>query len=277
LVDGRLEDALAARARRIGIEAAPSDASDAVVVVDLPDLRGVGERAPVERLVVFDDRDAFEGAAGLVIQPSMPRWAGSGHARKVLAGFSYAPVARAYVALRERHRPTHRGRIELIVCFGGSDPAQVTRRLAGTLASDKDRRTTIVVGADYAGLLDDLPVEVLHDPADLPERLSRADLAVIGAGTMKFEVACLGRPAILLAVADDQLAVGPPFARTGAAEYLGDGRTIDPHDLLAALRRLLRDDDRRLAMGRAAAAAVDGGGAERVATAILSLAGRPQP
>jgi spore coat polysaccharide biosynthesis predicted glycosyltransferase SpsG len=205
----------------------------------------------------------------------MPTWAGSGRAARVLAGFSYAPVARAYVALRAGHRPTHRGRIEVIACFGGSDPAQVTRRLAGTLAADEGWRTTIVVGADYAGLIGDLPAEVVRDPADLPERLSRADLAVIGAGTMKFEVACLGRPAILLAVADDQLAVGPPFALTGAAEYLGDGRTIEPGALLAAVRRLVHDDGRRLAIGRAAAAAVDGGGAERVATAILSLAGHP--
>ena len=273
LSDGRLEGASAARAERIGMGGTAVAAPDAVVVVDLPDLAGIEARAPVERLVVFDDRDAFAKEAALVIQPSMPTWAGSGRAGRVLAGFEYAPVARDYVDLRDAGPAGGSTLPEVVVCFGGSDPALVTRRLATVLAAGEAWRTTTIVGADYAGGLDDLPPGAVRDPADLPARLARADLAVIGAGTMKFEVACLGRPAVLLAVADDQLAVGPPFASTGAAEYVGDGRTIGPDRVLHAVSGLVEDGARRVAMGRTAAAVVDGGGAERLAAAILSLAG----
>ena len=96
---------------------------------------------------------------------------------------------------------------------------------------------------------------------------------MIGAGTMKLEVACLGRPAILLAVADDQLASGPAFASTGAAAYLGDGRTIEPEQVRFAVRELIEDGPRRAAMALAGARVVDGQGAERIAAAILSLPG----
>lgn len=272
LAEGRLEGAPAARAERIGIGGTSAAAPEAVVVVDLPDLSGVEARAPVERLVVFDDRDAFGGEAAIVIQSSMPAWAGSASAGRVLAGFAYAPVARDYVALRGAARAGGAADLDVVVCFGGSDPALVTRRLARVLAGGDAWRTTTIVGADYAGPLDELPRGAVRDPTDLPARLARADLMVIGAGTMKFEVACLGRPAILLAVANDQLAAGPPFAATGAAEYLGDGRTIEPEVVLDAVRGLVVDEERRVAMGRTAAALVDGGGAERLADAILSLA-----
>ena len=272
---GRLEGETAAWAARLGVDVAPGPPTGAVVVVDLPDVSEAAALAPPERLVVFDDRDAFAGEAALVVQPSMPAWHGPGRAGRVLAGFDYAPVARVFVNGRADGARQGSTPPAVLVCFGGSDPALVTQRIAGVLAPARGWRTTTIVGADYAGSLDALPQDVVRDPADLPARIARADLIVMGAGTMKFEVACLGRPAILLAVADDQLAAGPPFAATGAADYLGDGRTIDPDRVREAVSALVADDARRADMGRIAAAAVDGRGAERLAGAILSLARHP--
>ena len=273
LAEGQLEGEVAARAGRIGVEVSSVIPPDALIVIDLPDLDDVAGRVPIERLVVFDDRDAFRAEAALVIQPSMPAWTGTGRAGRVLAGFGYAPVARDYVDLRGVD-PAGAPEVEILVCFGGSDPALVTSRLAPIIASSESWRTTIIVGADYAGGLDALGRGVVRDPPDLAARLARADLVVIGAGTMKFEVACVGTPALMVAVADDQLAVGPPFASTGAADYLGDGRTIEPDRVLAAVRALVVDAGRRAQMGRVATDIVDGRGAERVAAAILALAGR---
>ncbi len=247
----------------------------AVVVVDVPDVSKAVALAPAERLVVFDDRDVFAGEAALVVQPSMPAWAGPGRAARVLAGFDYAPVARVFVDGRAAGPRPATTPPAVLVCFGGSDPALVTQRIAGVLAPARQWRTTTIVGADYAGSLEALPPGAVRDPADLPARLARADLVVMGAGTMKFEVACLGRPAILLAVADDQLAAGPPFAATGAADYLGDGRTIDADRVRQAVSELVADDARRAEMGRIAAAVVDGRGAERLGAAVLALAGHP--
>jgi spore coat polysaccharide biosynthesis predicted glycosyltransferase SpsG len=90
---------------------------------------------------------------------------------------------------------------------------------------------------------------------------------------MKFELALLGRPAILLAAVDDQLAVAGPFAATGAARYLGDGRTIDPAVVAEAVEELIGDAATRLAIGRRGPEIVDGRGAERIAAALLALAG----
>jgi len=73
-------------------------------------------------------------------------------------------------------------------------------------------------------------------------------------------------------VADDQPDVGPPFAATGAARYLGDGRLIKPEAIGDAVTALLGDPAVRAEMTRAGRATVDGRGTDRIADAILRLA-----
>lgn len=243
------------------------------VVVDLPDPR-TAPSGDADRLLVIDDRDTFARRAAVVVQPSQSTWHGPGTARTVLAGYDYVPISAA-VRLRRAaaldSAVPEVGR-RVVVCFGGADPRDVTGRLVGALAA-LDADVEVIVGPSYRGSTDGWPIEAVRDPADLVERLAAADLVVLGAGTMKFDAACLGRPAILLAVADDQLPVGPAFAATGAAQYLGDGRTIEPLDVAGAIEELLADRSARADLGSRAAEVVDGLGADRIAAVVEGLAG----
>jgi hypothetical protein len=276
LVRGTLTDGDRARARAVGLHEVPSGvpaAPSMVVVVDVPDLATIAGRFDPARLAIFDDRDMFGGTAALVIQPSHTSWSGPGTADVVLAGYAYIPMS---AAIRRRRssgvRTSQDGaRQRLLVCFGGSDPARVTERLVPALAASLDGEIEAVVGASYRGPIVGWPVPVRRDPRDLVERLATADLVLLGAGTMKFEAACLARPMLLVAVADDQLRVGPPFAATGAARFLGDGRTVDPVALARAVATLSADPAARAEMAATAARVVDGDGADRVAAAIGRL------
>jgi hypothetical protein len=266
--DSERDRAIAAGVRVIGAEV-PVPPS-AVVVVDSPDPDHLAAGIAPGRLAVFDDSERFDGEAALVVQPSAPAWAGRAHARKILAGYSWAPIGAAWrraIGRVEATRPD--GSLHLLVCFGGSDPNDVTRRLGSRLADDPRWTSTVIVGPDYRGELVD--ERWVREPHDLPERVASADLVVIGAGTMKFEVAALGRPAVLVAAADDQLPVGPPFAATGAARWLGDGRTIDPEVVVEAAAALASDALARTAMSTAARQTVDGSGADRLAAAIAAI------
>lgn len=275
LVRGGLTPIETRRASDLRIEILPEAplASMGVTYVDLPDPNEAISHARSARLAVMDDRDAFSGRAPLVIQPAQARWTGPGRAERVLEGYGTVPIAAAYRRLRVSPRPAREptDAIHVVACFGGGDPARVSERLVGSLAAS-GWPTDLIIGASYDGPTDGWPIEPIRDPDDLPERLAAADVVVLGAGTMKFEAACLGRPAILVAAADDQLRVGPPFAATGAAIYLGDGRTIPPTSVRAALEALLGDPAHRDAMGRRAAELIDGGGADRIAQALVDLA-----
>ena len=274
---GELSQAERRRAQAAGariVEPGETLPEDAVVVVDTPDPTAMAGRHDPERLVVFDDAERFAGEAALVIQPSMPAWSGSAKARRVLAGYRWAPIGSAWRAVMDdTSRSGEDVRPRLVVCFGGSDPADVTGRLGPALTDDPRWITTIVIGPDHRAAVE-TGNRLVREPPDLPSRIAAADLVVIGAGTMKFEVAAVGRPAILLAVADDQLPVGPAFAATGAALWLGDGRTIDPAVVRDEVARLLSDVPSRTAMATAARIVVDGRGADRVAVEITAL-GRP--
>ena len=254
----------------------PSD--HAMVLVDLPDPNEVASRWPWRRLAVFDDRELLRGPVALVIQPSLARWGGSADPDRVLEGYAYAPI-RASLRRLAAESPTEAAPPEVLVCFGGSDPADVGGRLLPAIAGSGPWRTVAVLGPAYRGRLDergsdpDGPLRVVRDPTDLDRRLAAARVVVGGAGTMKFELALLGRPSILLAVADDQLPVGPPFAATGAARYLGDGRSIEPPAVSDAVAELMADEPARAAMASRGRDVVDGLGAERIATALLELAG----
>ena len=279
LVRGGLTDGERARAVAVGLREVPTGTElgpDQVAVVDLPDPGAAAARSDPARLAVVDDRDEFGGSAALVVQPSQQAWTGPGTAAAVLAGYDYVPVPAAVRRRRaeaDRHGDRReRARPSVLICFGGSDPAQVTARLVPALAQVLDAEIEAVIGASYRGSTEGWPVPVRRDPSDLVDRLAAADLAVLGAGTMKFEAACLARPMVLLAVADDQLRVGPAFASTGAARFLGDGRTIDPIAVADAIGTLLADRTARTEMGAAAGRLVDGRGADRIAAAIGRLA-----
>ncbi|HEY7937588.1 MAG TPA: hypothetical protein VID26_10735 [Candidatus Limnocylindrales bacterium] len=245
------------------------------VVLDVPDLAAVAGRFDPDRLVVFDDAATFAGRAAIVVQTSLPSWTGPGAAGRVLAGYAFAPISAAYRRLRDRPivaATTRAGALpRVVICFGGSDPDDVLGRVGMGLATDPRWAADVIVGAAYDGRATSWTTPVVRDPPDLPERLAAADMAVLGAGTMKFEAACVGVPAILLVAADDQLDGVWDYAATDAAMYLGDGRTVDPTAVVWAAGELLADRGRLAALSRAAHELIDGRGAERIAEAILGL------
>ncbi len=161
----------------------------------------------------------------------------------------------------------------MLLCFGGSDPGDVTARLGVALAADARWSLEVAAGPDYRGAAQARGLAVLREPPDLVELLAAADVAILGAGTMKFEAAALGTPALLLAVADDQLPVGPPFAATGAAAWAGDGREVEPALVVELVAALALDPRRRAAMARRGPEVVPGDGARRIVAATMSGSG----
>ena len=243
------------------------------LVVDLPDPNEI-DPPVLARATVFDDRRLLASPARVVVQPSFPSWtpapgAGAGSA---LIGYAFAPLGRSILLAAEERRPRAASAVpRVLVCFGGSDPHDVTGRLAVALAADPRWSLDLVVGPDYRGVAEAGGLAVVREPPDLAQRLASADVAVIGAGTMKFEAAALGTPAILVAVADDQVPIGPPFAETGAAAWAGDGRRVDPAFVVELLAALALDPERWAGMARRGPEIVPGDGARRIVAATMEI------
>ncbi|WP_305785791.1 PseG/SpsG family protein [Symbioplanes lichenis] len=203
-----------------------------------------------------------------------------------LAGLDYALLRRAIRDLRPPAPPVPRadGAPRVVAFFGGTDAYRAAPVVADLLIGTGAAFTATVVAAD-AGLRAELSARTpgpgqrldIIDPTDeLPKLLAEADLVVSASGTSTWELLCLGLPAALVWVVDNQIiGYGRATARGLAAGlgHLPALRVAGP-DVSAAtglLRNLLTDPAARGTLANIAWSAVDGNGCSRVAGALLHL------
>src|SRR5690606_17463728 len=100
--------------------------------------------------------------------------------------------------------------------------------------------------------------------------LARASVAVVAGGVTLYEAAALGVPVVAVPVVAGQRPAVAAFDRAGAAVAASPG---SPRAIARAAVVLLRDPSRAGQLGRRGRRLVDGRGAERVASALMRLAG----
>lgn len=165
----------------------------------------------------------------------------------------------------------------LLLMFGGADRQNLTLRSVDLLAAiawggDLD----VAVGPLYSDLpalrasLLRLPRARLHAPAgDVATLMRNADLALGSPGVASWERCACGLPAITIAQAENQEAIGRALGMAGANFYLGNADQVPDQDIAAALRAWFSNVPGRAAMARAAGAICDGRGAQRVADRLM--------
>ncbi|MDX6554238.1 MAG: UDP-N-acetylglucosamine--N-acetylmuramyl-(pentapeptide) pyrophosphoryl-undecaprenol [Miltoncostaeaceae bacterium] len=174
----------------------------------------------------------------------------------------------------------------LVLVVGGSQGARTLNRAA--VEAFGDHPPIHVIHATGPRQLDEVRDMLgAHDPGEryrvegyldnLPEAMAAADLVVSRAGGSVFELAAIGRPAILVpyphATGDHQAKNARWLAEAGGAVVLPDADCTGAHlrDLVGAL---LSDRHRLAAMGDASRAAGRPDAAARVAEAALEIARR---
>lgn len=246
------------------------DASVRCVVVDQYGLDERWERFVSEQMgtlvVVIDGLAAHRHDCDLLVDPTYH--CSSGEQRwhslvpketVVLAGPRYAmlrPEFEEALAVRQERD----GRVEeILVAFGGSDAAGATELAVEAVSplAGEGVRTTVVAGAskpDIDGLrtlcAEREGVELVVDTDEMARLMVSADLAIGGAGTMTWERAFVGLPAIVIAIADHQRGVARPVADAGAIRYLGAIGEVDASQLCAVVETLRANPAQVRAMAR---------------------------
>ncbi|WP_250029039.1 PseG/SpsG family protein [Paractinoplanes maris] len=202
-----------------------------------------------------------------------------------LAGLDYALLRSSVRSLRPPAPPVHTSSRtpKVVAFFGGTDAYRAAPAIAVLLAQTGAPFEATIIGADQS-LRDELHAvvpaegqrfEIIPPTDDLPKLLAEADLAVSASGTSTWELLCLGLPAALVWVVDNQI-LG--YDRTVARGY-GAGLGRLGHlgaDAVETLGGLLTDAAARTELARRAWSAVDGRGVERVADALLVRAASPR-
>lgn len=194
-------------------------------------------------------------------------------ATRLLLGPRYALLRREFLRHRDAPRAAEAIARRVLVTLGGADPTGVTatvlaaaERVDVPLELDvvvgvaNPRRDAVIAQAERARHV----TRVLTAVDDMPERMGLADFAVAAAGATTLELAFMGVPSLLVAIADNQAPVAPAMAAAGCAVDLGRAEALDPDGLAAAMTALASDVGRRQAMSDAGRRLVDGDGAARV-------------
>ena len=196
-----------------------------------------------------------------------------------LLGPKYALLRPEFRKARENLRKRD-GRVSRIfVFFGGSDPTNETAKAleAIRLLGRPDIAVDVVVGAAnshqdvIAAICESMPNTAYHCQVDnVAQLMANADLAIGAGGSANWERCCLGLPSIIFSLADNQSSGSEAIALWGAHLYLGKREKVDTTLLLASLEIALASPQLLQRMSDAGYAILDGKGAERVSSRILS-------
>jgi UDP-2,4-diacetamido-2,4,6-trideoxy-beta-L-altropyranose hydrolase len=166
----------------------------------------------------------------------------------------------------------------LLVTLGGSDADNVTGIIlrAITMVEVELDEAVVVIGrnnpnyeslAAQAGAMR-ASVSIVLDPGNMAELMRRADIAVSASGGTALELAAMGVPALLVPIADNQLAVARSLHDEHVAIGLGRVSTLRADSIAAAITDLMLNRARRVQLSSNGRALVDGKGAQRVVEAM---------
>lgn len=235
------------------------------------------------RVLVVDDWGRVDHAAHVLVNPNVDAaasWYPGANGTRLLLGASYAFVRQEFMGqavARDRSAPVRR----VVVTLGGGDlHHQVMAVLRGLEVLSPAQRAgldvDVVLGHGYreadqaVAFAQTAPYRchVRQGVFDIAALMSRADLAISGAGGTLYELAYLGVPTVALTLSDSQVRNAQAFAARGAAVSLGMADQLTPAWLAAAVEPVLSDPHRRRTLSERGRALCDGHGPERIREAM---------
>ena len=189
-----------------------------------------------------------------------------------------------YTMIREeiqtlRQHPTERmaETFQFLVTFGGGDKwGHAVKAIEAVRQSQTKFETHIVVGSQWPHiekarrLIGNHPrIHLYEDPSFFPQLLSRADLALCGAGSTTYELAYLGIPMLTVALVSLHQPLGRAWEELGVAEHLGPAELLTPESILNRVLYWMERDQELENRGVAAQKIVDGRGKFRILERVM--------
>lgn len=232
------------------------------------------------RLMVIDDLADRPHACELLLDQTFGRHPDDydalvpSHCR-LLCGSQYALLRPEFATLRpyslqRRVKPELR---RLLISMGGVDKGNATGEVLSALRAcvlPTDCEITVVVGAttpwrneiERRAAEMPWPTQVKVGVSEMAKLMADSDLAIGAAGTTAWERCCMGLPAIILVLADNQLKVARGLVKVGAARMIMHGQCVE-EQLPGVIRPLLARQALAM-MSDAASAIADGSGVSNV-------------
>lgn len=244
----------------------------------------------VGQIAVIDDLADRDHECALLLDQNLGRKAADYDHRVPddcvrLIGPRYALLRPEFARLRERsiQRRQHPELNRILISLGGVDRTNVTSQVLQALAHttlEGEIELDIVMGA-AAPHLDDVREQAAKMPYkstvsvnvdDMAERMCLADISIGAAGSTSWERCCLGLPAILVILAENQVSGTRALEAYGAAVAIGCTPEAIKLSLPASLAKLSEPETLQR-MSSAAALVTAGDGVDRICAALMEIDG----
>jgi spore coat polysaccharide biosynthesis predicted glycosyltransferase SpsG len=144
-----------------------------------------------------------------------------------LFGPAYVPMHPTYKSVNTRHEIRRKIK-NVVLFFGGVDAPNTSSKVLELLleSGGLDYEVCVIVGSQNIhreGLIADFSVPGIRfvDPADcMYEHLRHADIAIGAGGTTTWERLCAGVPSVVVAIAENQMAMVESLGASGHLAYL---------------------------------------------------------
>jgi UDP-2,4-diacetamido-2,4,6-trideoxy-beta-L-altropyranose hydrolase len=240
-------------------------------------------RSVADRLMAIDDLANRQHDCDILLDQNLVADMESRYAGKVAVGCSlllgpeYALLQAEYALVKKAQR-TRQGQVKRIFAFFGGVDAHNSSEMALDAflrVCEPDIHLDIVVGPGSRHA-ESLRVKAsqhcnVHIHGALPSLaplMAKSDIAIGAGGTTTWERLCLGLPALVVTVSDNQIPLTEELDRRGLVRWLGHEGSVCVESMASMLRELVEGGVNDAWRVRCAAL-VDGLGVERVCAGLL--------
>jgi UDP-2,4-diacetamido-2,4,6-trideoxy-beta-L-altropyranose hydrolase len=221
----------------------------------------------------FADRESFP--ADLIVNPNLDDdgepYRKRGATARLLMGPSYVLLRREFRQGAEKREIRQTGD-RILVTLGGSDPENLSPKIADALVHCSDLVVTVIAGAGY-DKADELRkvnasnLRVVFNPPNIAQFMKDSDQAIIAAGGTLWELLSMGCAVLSYSRNIVQTRVVQALSHRGMVVDMGEIRHFDPAKLAVSVKELVDSRMARERMTNLGRTIVDGLGTTRVVEA----------
>lgn len=188
--------------------------------------------------------------------------------RKLL-GPKYALLRPEFIEARKNLRKRDGDVKRILIFFGGSDPTNETEKAleAMRLLNRPGIAVDVIVGTSnpckegIERLCSSIPnVSYYCQVENMAELMEKADIAIGAGGSTTWERCCLALPAIIVAVAENQINISEAVSNAGAGIYLGTSDSVTKETIAQRISDVIKLPDVMISISQKAKSLVDGNG-----------------
>jgi len=243
------------------------------------------EKAASHFLVMADGEQYHALNCDLLVNPELDvsedEYPSSDRCGGILLGPRYALLRREFLDYSVGNKTFPQSAARVLVTLGGGDAHNVTLRVMNALDKITDRQldVVIVLGAanphrttlEFAAANSRHKMELISDAPNMPKLMAEAMFAVTAGGGTCYELAFMRVPMLLITIARNQERAVDAYNRAGIGLSAGRFQDFDETLFVGILRRMISDSGLRQRLSANAARMIDGKGAERIVSEMLSI------